>query len=599
MPIPIPLLPLTGLLTFELVAGGKSHDNSAYQVHAITVTKGINRISEACIELVDGDPTTGNFTAIDSNYFKPGQPIEVQAGYENSNQPIFKGIVVSLGLATRGGQGTVLTVLCKDEAVKMTGSRVIRSFPPQPTSDALQTVVSQYGGISASIAPTSGVQNNLVQYNTTDWDFIVTQAEANGQVVISDMGKLATVALATASRASVGLVYGTNVLDFSLRIDARTQFASVTAQAWSATQQQELQATARPPGLTLPGDLTSAELATAVGQQTYPIRTAADVDQPTLQALADGYLAQRTLALLQGTVDTEGTSTAVPGTMASLAGFATHFNGLAIISGVRHTIAEGNWKTQLSLGTDEQWFAGRYPNVIEPVGVNGPASGIQGLYSAVVKAIQPDPEGGFRVQVMVAGLAGSELWVRLTQPYASAGVGLYFYPEIGDEVVLGFLGDDVRCPAILGSLYSKERAPAYPPDEKNTKKAIVTSSKLTLEFDENDKKITLTTPGNNKLVISDAGKGLLLMDQQQNTITLSDSGIELVSTSSVRISAANDIALESQNGTITISGSCGVALKGLDISASATGQLTLSSDAESELSSTGETVVKGTMVRIN
>ena len=541
MPIPIPLLPLTGLLTFKLVAGGKSHDNSAYQVHAITVTKSINRISEACIELVDGDPTTGNFTAIDSNYFKPGQPIEVQAGYENSNQPIFKGIVVSLGLATRGGQGTVLTVLCKDEAVKMTGSRVIRSFPPQPTSDALQTVVSQYGGISASIAPTSGVQNNLVQYNTTDWDFVVTQAEANGQVVISDMGKLATVALATASRASVELVYGTNVPDFSLRIDARTQFASVTAQAWSAAQQQEL----------------------------------------------------------QGTVDTDGTSTAVPGTMASLAGFATHFNGLAFISGVRHTIAEGNWNTQLSLGTDAHWFAGRSPNVIEPVGANSPANGMQGLYSAVVKAIQPDPEGGFRVQVTVAGLAGAGLWVRQTQPYASAGVGLCFYPEIGDEVVLGFLGDDVRCPVILGALDSKERAPAYPPDEKSTKKSIVTSSKLTLEFDDDKKVITLTTPGNNQLVISDEAKGLTLTDQQQNSITLSDQGLALVSKSGLSISAEQDIQITSTGGSVRIQAGQQAELKGLNVSVTADAELLLSGSATAALKGGTETTIKGAIVMIN
>lgn len=598
---PASLRPFTGPVSYTILAGGKVLNlfDGLYQVHAITVTKGINRVSEARLELVDGDPADGKFPVTDSASLVPGTSIEVQAGYEEKNKVLFKGLVVGLTLATRAGQGTLVTVLCKDEAVKLAGGRVIKPFTPQTISAALQKVVGQYRGISPRIAATTGVQQNLVQYNATDWDFVVTQAEANGQVVLSDLGKLATVALATASSPAVALEYGTNVYDFSLRIDARTQVGGVTAHSWSAAQQQDLTVTAKRPNLTLPGNLKSAQLADAVGQKTFVIRTAADVDKPTLQALADAYLAKRMLALLQGTVDMPGSAAVVPGDLVSLAGLGQHFSGTALVSGVRHSIADGTWKTQLSLGTDEQWFAERHPDVTALNTSNTLVTGTQGLYSALVKAIQPDPSGEFRVQVTVAALAGAELWVRLAQPYASAGVGFYFYPEVGDEVALGFLGDDVRCPVILGALGSKKRAPAYQPDKKNAKKAIVTRSKLTVEFDDEKKVLTLSTPGQNKLVISDEAKGLTLTDQQGNAITLSDKGLALVSKSSVSITAAHDITLKSSGGSVTVQGGQQVQLKGASVTAQASTKLSLSGSAAAELKGGVTTTIKGGMVMIN
>lgn len=99
------------------------------------------------------------------------------------------------------------------------------------------------------------------------------------------------------------------------------------------------------------------------------------------------------------------------------------------VAGVRHTIGGGDWRTQATLGTDEQWFAEGHPDVAPPVPANNLATGMHGLYSAVVKAIANDPQGEYRVQVTVATLANAELWVRLAQPYASAGAGMFFTPK--------------------------------------------------------------------------------------------------------------------------------------------------------------------------
>ena len=90
-------------------------------------------------------------------------------------------------------------------------------------------------------------------------------------------------------------------------------------------------------------------------------------------------------------------------------------------------------------------------------------------------------------------------------------------------------GGDQRDPIILGALHSSSRPPAYTPEAENSKKGFVTAGKLSLEFDDKEKVLTLETPGGNKLVISDAAKGLTLTDEQQNTIVLAKDGITLES----------------------------------------------------------------------
>ena len=45
-------------------------------------------------------------------------------------------------------------------------------------------------------------------------------------------------------------------------------------------------------------------------------------------------------------------------------------------------------------------------------------------------------------------------WVRVMQRAATAGGGHQFIPRIGQEVLVGFLGNDIDCPLVIASLYN-------------------------------------------------------------------------------------------------------------------------------------------------
>jgi uncharacterized protein involved in type VI secretion and phage assembly len=171
-------------------------------------------------------------------------------------------------------------------------------------------------------------------------------------------------------------------------------------------------------------------------------------------------------------------------------------------------------------------------------------------------------------------------------------------PEIGDEVILGFIDDDPSHPVILGSLYSSKHAAAYANEAKNNTKAITTRSKLEINFDEEKKIIKIFTPGGNNITLDDTEKGITITDQNNNTLKLNSSGIEMESPKSIVIKATGDITLDA-TGKLSLKSKQDVTVEGLNITNTADVGFTAKGSASAEISASGQTIVKGAMVMIN
>jgi len=172
-------------------------------------------------------------------------------------------------------------------------------------------------------------------------------------------------------------------------------------------------------------------------------------------------------------------------------------------------------------------------------------------------------------------------------------------PEKDDEVVIGFLENDPRYPVMLGSLYSSVKKPAVTAaDEKNNTKSIVTREKLKINFDEEKKIITVTTPGNNSIVLSDDAKSITLKDQNGNTVTLDSNGITLKSASDINLKATGSCNIEA-TGAVSIKSQQDVKVAGLNISNQAQMSFEAKGNINAELSASAQTTVKGGIVMIN
>ena len=218
---------------------------------------------------------------------------------------------------------------------------------------------------------------------------------------------------------------------------------------------------------------------------------------------------------MRGRVKFAGSSKAKPGTLMTLNGVGTRFSGDAFIGAVHHEIAGGHWVTEAELGLDPEWLAERR-DLAAPAAA-GLLPPVDGLHVGVVAKLDADPEGQHGVQVSLPHGSGDvDRVARLLQFHASNEFGAFFLPEVGDEVVLGYFNRDPNHPVILGSLYSRNRKPAHTPTAQNNTKAIVTRTKMKVEFDEEKKVVTITTPANNKVVLNDADKSILLGREQQH-----------------------------------------------------------------------------------
>lgn len=592
-----PELDAEGVVRVTLFSEGTALPESV-QIMSITVTRAINRVPTARLVIVDGDMPNKEFPVSDTNDFKPGAAIKINAGYGDDEAPIFEGIVVKHAVQITGQNDARLVVECRDKAVKMTVGRKNANYVDKLDSDVIGTLIGN-AGLTADVEATTEQHKELVQYYCSDWDFMLSRADANGLLVIATDGKVAVKAPATDAAAVLKVTYGKDLMEFHAELDARTQYTSAKAVSWDMKTQAAITgAEASPATLNEQGDLTSATLAEVIGLASYRLQTAAPTTKETLTQWAKAQQLKSGLARMRGRMSFQGSAKAEVGGIIELEGVGKRFSGNVFASGVTHTIGDGDWVTEVQFGLSPQWFT-EQPDVAAP-GAGGLLPAVEGLQVGVVLKLDGDPESEQRIQVAVPVMQAETegVWARLLQFHGSNGFGAFFLPEVGDEVVLGYFNNDPSHPVILGSLYSSKQVPPYSLAAENNTKAIVTRCKSKIEFDEDKKVITITTPGTNKIVISDDGKSILLQDQNNNKIELNPGGITLDSPKDIKLTAKGGITLDAVNA-ISITSKADVKSAGLNISSEAQVGFTAKGNASAELSAAGQTVVKGAMVMIN
>lgn len=594
-----PITQKSNLTSFVIISNEKEI-SSVYkdQIIEVRVTQEINRISEAEIFMRDGDPSEQKFPVADSGIFIPGAKISIQMGYEGQNQPVFSGVVVKMNITVDEVDGSRLRVFCKDEALKTTITRKNAIYLNQKDSQVVEQIAATYN-LQTTVAATNVTYKELVQFYASDWDFMISRAEVNGMFIYSDSGNLVMSAPKVSDEPALVITYGFDVHEFDCELEATYQLAGTQSNAWNMTSQAVIKSTGATPELNEQGNISASDLAKTLSVGNSNLISGTGLAQEAIQAWADAALLKAGMSRFNGTMLFQGTSLAKVNSTIQLAGFSNRFNGNGFISGVSHQIDGRGWMTEVKIGLSEKWYAD------DPINSGPMASGllpgVQGLQIGVVKKTDEDPDGQFRVQVQIPILAADAnlVWARLSTFYAGNAIGAYFMPEIGDEVILGFLNEDPNFAIILGSLYSQKIPAPEKPDAKNTIKTIITSSKLQVKFDDAKKEITLLTPAGNTIVLSDAdgAKGIKLTDQNKNFMEMNDKGININSASDITITAAQNLTIHGNN--VTVKGDQGITESAPTVSVTGEKSATFAGNGECNLSSDGQMSVKGLKVMIN
>lgn len=567
------------LVTYKILSGGEEIPQT-YQINSITATNEINRIPTATIVIFDGNPAKQNFEKSDEDYLIPGKEIEVRAGYHSDEETIFKGIVIKNSIKIRSA-GSFLTVECRDKSVKLTVGRKSNVYYNSTDSDVFSEIISKYG-LEEDVENTSYEHNELVQFNSSDWDFLVSRAQANGKLCFVENGKISIKKPDTTQESVQSVAFGSTILDFDGEIDARNQFSKMSTYSWNQGDQEIVELEAVNPNVALNGNLTASDLASVIGLDNYELKHGGFLSEEESQTWADSALLYQQLAKVRGRVRFIGVPFVKPNTILNLQGVGDRFNGNIYVTGVLHNIAEGSWTIDVQFGFNPEWFSETYE--INACPASGLLPAVNGLQYGVVSQLEEDPEGEDRILVKIPIVNSTEqgIWCRLALLDAGENRGSIFRPDLGDEVVIGFINEDPNDAIILGMLNSSAKPAPFPAEDANNIKGFVTRSEIKFLFDDEAKSITMETPSGKTISVNDDDGEIKLEDENSNVITMNSDGISLETPKDINLISKGDLNLE-----------------GININIKASAQLKTEGTAGAEISSNANTVVKGSLVQIN
>ena len=554
------------------------------QVFSVNLARIANQVTKAVLIFRDGDAALEDFPLSAEDLFLPGKKVKINAGYHEQNEPIFEGIIVRHSIEFEGTGEGILKVECMDEAVKMTITRKNSYFPEdKKDSDIIKQLIKD-NGLKAEVDDTKVTHPWMVQYYATDWDFLVARAEVNGLLVYTLDGTVAVKAPDTGQSAKFNIIHGSSMYDFNASIDSRYQFPDVKAYAWNPSDQKNVEKPGKVSGFTEQGNVKSDDLSSQMGIDHLQLQHPGFIQDSELEEWSNATMMRSRLAKITGTVRFQGVADVYPGDVIELQGVGARFNGNVFVTGVLHEINTANWETEVQFGLSREWFSKRYNDIVDQPAA-GLLPGMNGLQIGVVKNIHEDPDGEYRVQVVMPTVSESEsgIWARVATLDAGDGRGSFFRPELDDEVILGFLNDDPRQPVILGMVHSSKLPSPLEPEEANAEKGFVSRSGIKLLFEDENVNFTIETPNGNKLLLSDENGSINIEDENGNKIEMSSDGI--------LISSAKDLILEAPQGDVKVTG--------LNIEQAADIQFKAEGTAGIEVSSSANAVLKGAIVQIN
>jgi len=581
------LLPIKS--TYDVVSSvillNKEPMDNTYQVLSIVITKEVNRIPTARITIIDGEAAAEDFPISNKADFIPGTEVEIQVGRDGTNKTVFKGIIIKHGIKVSANGSTYLSVECKHECVKMSIGRKNKYFEKKKDSDAIKQLL---GKLAGKIETTKVQHDELVQHYSTDWDFLLCRAEANGLLVVPDNDKVEVKAPSTKEKENLTLIFGETLFEFEAEMDARHQYKKVKASGWNYAKQDLEKGIASSVTFDENGNLSGTTLADVIGLEEYERRHSGNMSTGELKAWAKACLLKSRLAKIRGRAKCKGLEEIKPGAVVKLKGVGDRFNGKVYVTAVKHEITDNSWYSHTQFGLSPQWFYEEMDVVDDLAG--GLMPGIHGLQIGKVVKMYDDKEHRVQVKLPIIDDQAKGVWARVASLDAGKNRGAFFRPEEGDEVVVGFVNGDPRDPVIVGMLHSSKLPAPITADKKNTEKGFVTRSEMKLIFNDVDKVITIETPAGNSIVITEKDKAIEITDQNDNKITMDKKGIELDSPKDIKLNAKGKIELKADKD---------VTIKGLNVSAKANKDFEAKGQAGAKLQSSGKTVIKGGMVNIN
>lgn len=236
------------------------------------------------------------------------------------------------------------------------------------------------------------------------------------------------------------------------------------------------------------------------------------------------------------------------------------------------------------------------------------------LATAIVKENWDKEHPGCVKVEYILGVKGAKTsdWIRVLHGYAGKGFGSYALPEIGSEVLVGFIMGDMENAIVLGCLHNSESPlPEKTANEANTIKEIRTKGgyELVLSEEKGKEKLSVKTPGEQLLTIDDENQKIEISDKQGKDTIVIDGKANCISVTAEKklelASKETKILLDGASGKIELSasklcvnGKQTTEIQGQSLKLEGT-SVEMKSKGTLKVEASGVAQLKGAMVKIN
>lgn len=592
--------PSDGIAPVIKVNGAELGQQAQNAVLSVRVDRGLGLVGRATIRLWDQ-----GFVLSSSSVFPLGGTVEISTFGPRGSVLLYGSITsVSLDVSARGSE---LVVVADDGAVKL-----MRPLPPTGLASAKpeHVVSTAAGAVSLSPRIETGCLGSDVQpylfYVGSGLAYLEAACARTGAVWWVE-GRHLEVRGAKDPVRTVTLDLTKDLLDFSVKASAIPS-TSYEARGWDVAQKKSVV------GQTAGGAVVPTEsefVAGAAGRRQHQgtggsnllVRDAV----PMTQLEAETVARARADEAARSAVVVRGTCTGVAGLGPDVDVTIREVgpaNGTYRVSRVEHVYTRTN-------GLVTHFTAGplRPTGLVDTLGPPPDDAGarVTGVVVGIVTN-NKDPENMGRVKVKVPDLADTveSAWARVAMVGAGASRGVFFLPEINDEVLVTFEAGDTRRPLVLGGLYGGKTKSPLTSDQAVaasavSKRQIVSRLGHTIELSDGDQ------PAEKHVQLKNADGQLIRVGSDKVTVDSAGKPIEILgaSGSSIKVDASGAVTIEGSKITLK-SASGPVQVEGSQVTVKGSGPVSVESQATTtvkgsmtSVSASGVLEVKGSMVKIN
>lgn len=526
----------------------------------------------------------------------------------------FVGVITNVSFSReRNNQGSIV-LTGKSPTILLDAAPHTQSFGGKQVI-ALKSVVEQTikeglgSNFSFRVEPAYSNVTYLCQYEETHYNFLARVAETYGEQFFYDGEKLHFGKLPT-PEAPIKLMFGKNVDEIDIQM--RTQHINRSFYGYNSGDDKALTSKETPiehkSSLAKDAFEISKNTFKTASLQVAPMKALTGSDIQTAQKSTVGSIATQVFI-------TSGKTSVpflYPGCVVEMEMYdsinkeANYLTKL-MITEIRHTLDSiGNYVGIFEAIAADTGFLPR-PVFKTPIAEPQTATVVD----------NKDSKG--RVQVRFDWQQGSTEWIRVMTPDAggsekvSKNRGFVAIPEIGDQVMVGFIHNHPDRPYVMGSLFHGKVGGGG--GSGNNMKSLSSKSGHTIELNDGGG-ITIKDKTGNNLITLDGTNKITIGAIDNITLGTGDSSISLSKNGTIRISGknisisgsslieqaagdSNKIAISSEEG-----GSIGVSSKDIKLIGGETSSVsakntTIEGKAKATVTSSGPTSVQGSILKLN